>query len=258
MAGAGTTPQFSWPAVLTASNNVLEFDENGPNLTATLAAGSHFWRGAGAADAGAATDLAHVLKVALDAAGGQVYTVTLADSGLLTVTAAAVFALHWGSVVSTVTDALFGSNGASTALATSHTSNFQVGNAWHPEQIYIEDSEAVPSYASSVTPLMNGRTRTQRWGSRTKRRILVDVLPPRKVFQAEEVRSQESFQRFYDSLSQGVRFELCPDFPNTRGTYSTLVPDPDAPQWIEQWPATIPHATVRRYNIELLMQSYVS
>jgi len=78
------------------------------------------------------------------------------------------------------------------------------------------------------------------------------------VFQAEEVRSQESFQRFYDSLSQGVRFELCPDFPNTRGTYSTLVPDPDAPQWIEQWPATIPHATVRRYNIELLMQSYVS
>lgn len=259
MPGANTTPQFRWPTEIDATNNVLRFVEAatpGTNRNATLAQGTFFWRGDGSAD-----DLAVRLKTALDAAGTQVYTVTLADTGLLTVSAAAAFDLRWSNAATTVSDALFGWTNADTGNGTSHTSPLQVGNAWHPEQVYVDDSERVPRYASTMTSLMNGRTRTQRWGSRTVRRILVDVLPPRKVYQAEEVRSQEAFEWFYAWLSQGRRFEFCRDFPvanGNRGTYETYVIDPVEAGWIEVWPATIPHGTIRRYNVEIPMLAYVA
>ncbi len=257
MPGAGTTPQFRWPATLDSTNKVVRYIDGSGAADATMAEGDHFWRN----DA-TANDLAEVLKDALDTAAvatgsGQTYTVALNDNGTLTITASAgTVQLDWSHANTTADRTLFGFDAGLTSSAISISSDFQVGNAWHPEQAYVDDSERVPVYRSAVTGIMNGRTRTQRWGSVTKRQILVDILPPNKVFTAEEIRQNEAFERFQAWLSQGGRYEFCRDFPNTPGTYQTYVPDPDVPEAIQAWPATIPHGTIRRYNIEFSMQAY--
>ena len=68
-----------------ASNNVLTFNEGGGNLTATLKDGNY-----------TASSIASELKTKLDAAGGQVYTVTTDSiNGKITISAAANFSLLW-------------------------------------------------------------------------------------------------------------------------------------------------------------------
>ena len=261
MPGAGTTPQFRWPVVIGSSSKTLRYTDGSGTADQDMAEGTFWWRGDGSAD-DLTTRLDTLLTAAAVATGsGQTYTVALGDDGLLTITegGAASFTLEWAHANTTLNPATFGFDAANqTSVAGVMVSDFQVGSAWFPEQVYVDETEDFPAYRANITGLMNGRVRTQLWGSLTKRSILLDVLPPEKIFTAEETVGQEAFQRWYAQIAQGTRFEFCPDFPNTRGTYSTYVPDPGVPDQIQQWPATIPHGTIRRYDIRLFMQSYVA
>jgi len=259
MPGAGTIPQFRWPVVMAAGNKTIRYGDASGNTDAALAEGTYFWRGDGSA-----ADLAVALDTALTAAAattgsGIGFTVALADTGILTITGTGAFSLSLGHANTTVDPDIFGFLAATyTSAGNVITSPHQVGNAWFPEQSYIDDTEDVPHYRQVITGVINGRVRTQRWGSVTKRSVLVDVLPPRKVFQAEEVRRGEAFERFQAHLSTGGRYEFCRDFTSTRGTYSTYTPDPEMPAELGPWPATIPHSMIRRYDVRLSMQRYVA
>ena len=259
MAGAGTTPQFRWPSVIDSTNKVVRYTDLSGSADCTIAEGTFFWR-----DDATADDWQVRFQAALDAAAvatgsGVTYTVSLLDSGFITILASGgVFVLEWNHANTTADRTLFGFDPGPTTSGGSVTSDFQVGNAWFPEQIYVDDSEDVPFYRGQITGIMNGRTRTQRWGSLTKRQILIDVLHPNKVFQAEETVPNESFQRFQAWLSTGGRFEFCRNFISAKATWSTYVLDPDNPTAIQAWPATIPHGTIRRYDVALAMQRYVA
>ena len=77
-------------------NNTIDFDEGGPALLATIASGNY---ATGAAYAAA-------VKAALDAAGGQVYTVTYSGvTNDFTISAAGVFDLLWSTGANFATSA---------------------------------------------------------------------------------------------------------------------------------------------------------
>ena len=272
MAGAGTIPKFAWPATIDSTNDVIRFEEWDPTADggagaweagdADITDGDHFWRGDGTAN-----DLAARLQAALIAASPNTatYSVILPSTGIIRIAmtqkaTAENFRLVWGT--GDASSVLYGFIGGTDTASTSGGfatlySDHQVGNVWLPEQVYVDDSENVPQYRSTRTVMLNGRQRVQRWGSgRTLRRVLVDILPPNKVFQAEESRTQESFQRFYAWVAAGGRFEFAPDWTATPAAWATYVINDDA--WLEEWPATIPHGTIRRYNIELPLRSYVA
>ena len=262
MPGAGTTPQFRWPAVIDSTNDEIRYSDGGGATEADVGDGTFFWRGDGSAD-----DLAVRLDTALTAAsaatgGGLTFTVVLGDDGILTITGTGAFVLDFSHANTDADPALYGFAAASyTSAADVITSPNQVGSAFHPEQEYVEDTEDTPLYRSVSTPLMNGRVRTQRWGARTKRAVVLDVLPPRKVFTAEETRTGEAFERFFAHLTTGGRFEFCRDFPTAngnRGTYGTYVPDPDDPQFLNSWPTSLPPGSLRRWDVVLPMQAYVA
>lgn len=249
---AGYPPRFCWPIVVDATCDTIGFDEGGAPLLADVADGTYFWRGDGTA-----ADMCLALKTALDAAGALTYTVTIATTGVLTIAATGPFTLLWLTGGGDLPAATCGfANADQGSVANACVGDFQVAFGWWPEQMAIVDSERFPAYRSVQSTIMNGRTRTQLWGARMQRRVLVDVLPARKIFTAEEVRLQEAFERFYAYLATGGRFELT---INTAvpGTYQQYVPL--GTEFCSAWPAQIPDERVmRRYDVMIPMQAYVA
>lgn len=261
---AGTIPRFAWPIeVANGTTDRVEFDVGGGAVSANLIPGgadvTAFWRN----DATAA-DLCQMLDVGLTAAaGGPAYQCSLLATGVLRITSDAQFTIHAGAAGTTADRLWFGWNAGNRIAAWTGAvwqldGDFQTGHTWWPErtdlQYFIEDSERLPAYSSSMTRSMNGRIRVARWASRTEREILIDLLPDRKVLTAAESRTQEAFERFYAAMSQGTRFEFCPDWtvPATYATYQVPVGE-----WIQRFPCERTPGVLRRWNLRFPMQAYV-
>ena len=258
MAGAGTVPRIAWPEEIGSTTKTIRYTDGSGSADADLAEQDTFWR----VDTTAA-DAAKALEDALDTAAtatgsGQTYTVTLSTAGVVSIVASAgTFQLEFAHVNTTASEAFFGFN-AATRASTGVTllGDYQVGNCWFPEQEYIDDSEDQPRYASVQRQLMNGRTRTTRFGEWTERFLAFDVLPSSKIFTAEEATTQEAFQRFYEWASQGKRFEFTRDWINTKAPDNVYVIND--PQWLMQWPAVVAQNTVRLFDIDFPMLLYVA
>jgi len=208
-----TIPQLRWPMVIDSSNDTFDFNEGVGGLVCDIPDGTYFWRGDRSA-----TDMALVLETALETAGLHSYTVTLSGAGLVTITDnTGTVNLDWTS--GDVDREWFGFNWALTGFAASHTSDFQVGRSWYPEQVFVADSRQRPVYGGSQQRMADGSIDTQRWSEHWLQDILIDMLPARKVWQAEEVREQEAWNagtgsepRPSEFVADGERFEFCPDF----------------------------------------------
>lgn len=101
-------------------NNTIDFDEGGPALLATIASGNY----------ATPAEYAAAVKAALDAAGGQVYTVTYSGvTNEFTISAAGVFGLLWSTGANFATSAArdlgFDDSADDTGL-TSYTSDSSV------------------------------------------------------------------------------------------------------------------------------------
>ena len=109
--------QVTLPALynIDASNNVITFNEGGGDLTATITPGAY------STSVGTVL-LQAAIKTALDAAGGQVYTVTYDDNAYkLTISAAGNFQISWGE--NSILANMLGFSAADTALSTSVVSD---------------------------------------------------------------------------------------------------------------------------------------
>lgn len=149
------------------------------------------------------------------------------------------------------------------------TSPKVVAGVWAPEQQYVDDTEDFPIYNSTMTRMMSGRQRVMRWGQRYRREVEIDFLPGAKVFAAEESTVNEAFERFYSYASQGEPFEFARDWMISTGTYAGYAGTPtnpatlgryviDDPEWVQQWPTSVPHETIRRWSIRFPMQRYIA
>lgn len=150
-----------------------------------------------------------------------------------------------------------------------HTSPRVVAGVWAPEQAYVDDTEEFPVYNSTTTRMMSGRQRVLRWGQRYRREVEIDFLPGPKIFAAEAVTTGEAFESFFAFVSQGTQFEFARDWMINTGSYAGYTGTPTNPatlgryviddaEWIQQWPTTVPHETIRRWALRFPMQRYVS
>jgi len=286
MAGAGTIPKFAFPYYVGVGiNDMIVLEERiagvfvqGQATIDGLGFGSRdfFHRHLSSvvndapAEEPASSCLERQLKRALEDAseitgGNRTYTVDVLSTGQIEVyTADGDFRLRWD--LSFAEADVWGFDQVSTPSlhpGLGHigvwdcTSPNHGGRIWLPGQAYTDDTEDMPGYGVVQVKSMSGRIRTQRWGvGRTRREILCDYLPPRKVFIAEEVLSGEAFERAWAIFSTGERFELARRWDTHPADFSTYVIDD--PRWLSEWPVTIPHGTIREFNIRFPMNGWVA
>ncbi len=269
MAGAGTFSSFASPIVIDSTNKVIRIDEMGGAgyVDLTLAEGTHFWRGDGTAN-----DMKQVLKNALDVLNPGAYLAYLFGNGKITITKMSVFQIDWSAALTTADAAIFGFSdapGDNPYVATQTPppmwyvdSPNQVGKLWLPDVQSTEDTGDIPQATVRGRTLMTGRRRVARWGSRTIRDVLLEILPSHKMFTAEESIQGEAFERFWPEVNDGTRFEYCPDFHDSAsmltnpGVRSPYVIRDHA--WMEDWPVEHTGNTVRLFSLGWPMLAYVA
>lgn len=134
------------------------------------------------------------------------------------------------------------------------THPYNVKRCWVPEREFVYDSENYPLGRSSSGVCMDGTTtRTVQWGSRHQRDTRHDVLLPKVIFRAEEVRLFQSLQRFHAWYSAGREFEFHPNM-------SGMTQFASGHLWgryvmgngsRDPWPADTVNPTARLYDVEL-------
>ena len=266
MPGAGTIPRFAWPIEIDSTCDAWPIEETGGggagavtvDVPDTTSAAPHFWRGDGTA-----ASFETVLKTAMEAVGNFTYTITMASTGIVTIASTGAFTVVWTDPGRQFDGALLGFSVAADSVAVeapagvwSVTGTFQAGHVWLPEQVYIRETEKQPRYAGGDTLSLSWRGRGYSIpAAGYVRTLLVDALPGRKVYTAEEVRAQEAFERFYEWLRKTGRFEFTRDWLVTK--------TPDGVYWIRDrtwklaWPVTM-LPMIRLYNIEFPLAEYVA
>lgn len=245
----GTNPRFAWPIVIDSTCDQFTITEGaGGHLTVDVPDGTYFWRGDNTA-----ADFCKVLKDALDAAGALTYTVTVATTGLLTISATGAWLLHF-TVAHDFSAALLGMTDADHAsVGNAVYGTFQVGNAWFVQQMVQDDSEEVEVCEALGSILEGGRARGSMHGDRIERRLLIDALPNQETLVAAEYLVQRSFQRFYRYARTMGRFELAmsSSLPGTYSTYQVF-----DQTWRSRWPATRTPRTIQRWDCPIPLVGY--
>lgn len=253
MAGAGTIPRFLWPFEIDGTNGNIKVTSGAVTEVLTVAPATYYW-------ALAANKFAGALQNALNTnTGGSTYTVTLGADGKLTVASDQAVTLFFNDPLTTLSPTLCGFiafNYSDAVAPFSLVSPNQVQKIWNPEQEYIRDTEDFPTYGVSLTTACAGQQRGQRWRIALKQRdVELDLLPPRKIFQAEEVVAGESFERFYAYLSTGGEFIFQRDVTSGSGWYPYVIRDQ---KWLSTWPPEIPSQLIRLFSLRFPMQQWVA
>lgn len=249
---AGYNPRFAWPIVIDSTCDQFRIDEGGGDLVVDVPDGTYYWR-----DDGTASDFCLVLKTALELAGALTYTVTVATTGIITISATGAWTLRFAAAhdfaptLLGVTDADHASAGVTNAVV----GTYQVACAWYVQQMIIEDDETTEASAAVVARLENGRNRPVVYGLRYTRNILIDALPTSEVLVANESVPQRSFQRFYRYAMTGGRFELATD-SSVPGTYTAYQVTDEG--WMRVFPATRTPRTIQRWDVRVPLSLYVA
>lgn len=157
-----TFSQFFFGFEITSDNQNLNFDEGGGELTAILAIGTHTM-----------DSIQAIIKTALDAAGGQTYTVSAnRTTRLFTISAASGFDLlvSSGTQIGTGPFTLLGFTGSDTGSATSQTSNTEAGSIYSPQfllQDYTPSDNLQERVDPSVHESSSGKIETVSYGTRS-------------------------------------------------------------------------------------------
>ena len=144
-----------------STNQNLNFDEGGGELTAVLTPGSYTH-----------AELATIVKTALDAAGGQVYTVAFdRTTRKYTISAPGTFDLliTSGSTIGTGPFTLLGFTGADVTGLTTYTSNTESGSEYEPQfklQDFVDNGDNQQKIDASVNESASGLVEVISFGTR--------------------------------------------------------------------------------------------
>ena len=203
-------------AVVLTTNNVLRFTEGASANNATIAAGTYYMRGDGAAG-----DLCLAIKTALEAAGASAntYTVTVAWSidpavagARITITRATgadSFGVLWADAATTFDEALLGFSVNDTINATAKTSTKSCAAAWVCNDIAREIepfSERVVAVPRAVSGRVQGVTRSARMQSW---RLGLAFVDERRTFVEHALAGpQDTLEGFMERFGAGASLEL--------------------------------------------------
>lgn len=211
--------------VLTPSNNVLRFTEGASTNNATIAAGTYYLRGDGAAG-----DLLPALKTALEGAGASAntYTITVARSidpaaahttiTITRATGADNFGVLWANTATTFDEALLGFSVDDTVNANAKTSTKACAAGWVSNDIAREIEPvservvAVPRAASGRVQGVSRSARMQSW-----RLGLAFVDERRMLVENALAGAQDTLEGFLERFGAGASLELH-EQPTVTGT----------------------------------------
>jgi hypothetical protein len=262
MAGAGTVPRLLRPIVLDATNNAIRVRSGAVTETLTVPVGTGTYYQVG--NPACALDFITAVQTGLNTnTGGAVYTLTLASNGQLTVASTLRVDLLLNDALTTLPPAALGFLAAAYSDAAgppfSLTSPGQVDYLFNPELEYVKETEDNPSYGVTLGAACEGQPRGQRYRARQyKRTIEMDILPPNKLLQAEEVLANESFERFFEYLSLGrAPFVFVRDITALPATLTAITYVIRDQEWLQEWPATFPSQLIRLATLRIPMRLYV-
>lgn len=202
--------------VLTTSNNVLRFTEGASTGNATIATGTYYLRGDGAAG-----DLLPALVTALQNANASAntYTVTVSRSidpavahTTITITRATGtdnFGVLWADVATTFDEALLGFSANDTVNATAKTSTKACAACWGSNDVAREIepySERVVAVPRAVSGRVQGVTRSARMQSWRLGLSFVDER--RMLVENALAGTQDTLEGFMERFGAGASLEL--------------------------------------------------
>lgn len=203
--------------VLDSTNNGIRMTENASTATASIAAGTYFLRGDGAAD-----DLLKVIDTAIEAATGSAntYTETLAlsanaaaVSGSVTFTRASgadTFRFSWADVLTTFDEGLIGFTDANTALDSSaKVGTLSPSGMWVAPEIY-KSFEPSEEYEGAVSRARSGKVRSvRRGGPYEVRRFEMESVDSRRLWDFDNTSDPTAcLNRWLEAWGDGTRFEF--------------------------------------------------
>jgi hypothetical protein len=156
-----TWSKFYYGFTIDETNRYVDFDEGGAELTAELPIGSY-----------ALSEMATLIKDAMDAAGALTYTVTLARSTrVFTIAAGSNFTLRVasGSHSGQTAFTLLGFTGANRTGDDSYAGNAGAGYSYAPQyllQSYVDPEHYQEAVSASVNESANGDVEVVKFGTR--------------------------------------------------------------------------------------------
>lgn len=203
------------------SNQYLDFDEGGGELTATIAVGSYSLQ-----------QFLDAVKTALDAAGGLTYTVSVdRATRLVTISAGANFTLKVtsGSHAAASCFGLLGFSGADKTGTDSYTGSSESGTAFEPQfwlQDYIASTDYRRAVEASVNTTASGSVEVVTFGTQQfvqmNIRFQTDIAQSGNSPIKNDVNGVDDLRAFMQHLITKAPVEFMPNI-NQRTTYETLI-----------------------------------
>lgn len=211
-----TYPVMLGAIVLTSANNAIRFKEGATTATATIAAGTYYLRGDGAAG-----DLMPALVTALQAAtaSANTYSATVARSiapgtahTLVTITRASGadnFQILWADALTTFDETLLGFTANTADNASAKVSTQACGAAWASNDGMGElepYSERMASLTRSMSGRVSGVSRSARMQSWRMRLLFVEER--RLHVETALAGAQDTLEGFMEDFGAGAALEL--------------------------------------------------
>lgn len=215
-----TLSKFYYGFDITSGNNLLNFNEGGPELLATITIGSY-----------SATDFAQAIESALNAAGALTYTVTFSrTTRLITVAATGSFTL----LPATGSNKAFGpwslmGFSSDTGSGTSHTGGSVAGSEYVTQfrlQDYISPDDWTQAANATVNKTASGRVEVVRFGSESfmqcNFRYITNITQPSGGPITSDASGLTKFRTFANFLITKAPVEFMPD-KDTPGTFTEMI-----------------------------------
>lgn len=212
---------FYYGIEITSSNQNLNFDEGGAELTAIISPGSYTH-----------TEFATEIKTAMDAAGGLTYTVTFNRSDrTYTISAGSNFSLlvSTGSTVGSGPFTLMGFTGSDLTGASTYTGNTGSGSEYEPQfkfQNFVSDDDNQSKVDAQVNESASGQVEVVSFGSRKLMELNIKFATDSDVSKSGHIKNNatgvsdlRSFMQF--AIGKGP-FEIMEDIGD-RSTYKKVI-----------------------------------
>lgn len=205
-----TFSKFYYGFAVDTTNNKINFDEGGGELTATVVSGGYTFE-----------EFADEIERVMSAAGGQAYTVTTDRvNRKLTISASASFTLKItsGSNSGISTYSLMGFTGADVSGTNSYTGNTEAGSEFVPQfklQSYIPSDDWQESVSVAINEATSGKIETISFGTRQFVQFNLKYITNKSwasnaVFLANAT-GVEDARDFLQSITQKIPVEFMPD-----------------------------------------------
>ena len=203
------------------TNNIINFDEGGGELSAAISVGSY-----------AVTDFLTQIKTAMDAVGGQAYTVSFdRDTRLVTISASGTFSLlvSTGTQIGVGVFLLMGFTGADRTSTNSYTGNAGAASSYEPQfvlQSYISSDDSQELVDASVSESASGKVQVISYGTRKffelNITLATNVEQSGTAFLKNNPSGVSDLRDFMQSIIKKGEFEFMPDI-NSRSSFSKVI-----------------------------------